>query len=80
MSTTGNQVVWCELSTDLIEPATGAQSHPQELLPLAGTAYAAEERVGVMNDSEILRRVRDRLRDPGRSSLLMWPNLLTIWN
>jgi anti-sigma regulatory factor (Ser/Thr protein kinase) len=73
------KVVWCELSADLIEPDTGAQSPPQALLPRRTPHTQHEQPAEVMNDPEILSRVRDRLRDPDRSNLPVWPNLPTIW-
>ena len=73
------KVVWCELAADLTEPAAGAQSAPQVLLSRRVPHTRHEQPVETMNDPEILRRIRDRLRDPDRSNLPVWPNLPTIW-
>jgi hypothetical protein len=73
------KVVWCELAANLTEPIAGAQSAPQALLPRRVPPARHEQPIEVMNDQEILRRVRDRLRDPDGSNLPVWPNLPTIW-
>jgi anti-sigma regulatory factor (Ser/Thr protein kinase) len=69
------KVIWCELKADLPEPA---QYAPQPLLPRRVPHPQQKQPVEVMNDLELLRRVRDRLRDPDRSNLPMWPNSPTI--
>lgn len=73
------KVVWCELAADLTEPTAGAKSPPQALLPRRVRRTPQKQPVEAMNDPEILRRVRDRLRDPDGSNLPVWPNLPTIW-
>jgi hypothetical protein len=73
------KVVWCELAADLTEPTAGAQSAPQALLPRRVRRTPQKQPVEAMNDPEILRRIRDRLRDPDGSNLPVWPNLPTIW-
>ena len=73
------KIVWCELAADLTEPAAGAQSPPQALLPRRVPRTPQKQPVEAMNDPEILRRVRNRLRGPGRSNLPVWPNLPTTW-
>jgi hypothetical protein len=54
------KVVWCELSA---EPSEGAQSAPQALLPRRMPREQQKHPVEAMRDPDVLRRLRDRLRD-----------------
>jgi anti-sigma regulatory factor (Ser/Thr protein kinase) len=60
------KVVWCELAADLPGPPVGPHSAPPALLPRRIPHAQQKEPVAVMNDPELLRRTRDRLRDPER--------------
>ncbi len=57
------KVVWCELDAKPSEPSEGAQSAPQALLPLRVPREQQKRPIEVMSDPDLLRRVRDRLRD-----------------
>jgi hypothetical protein len=74
-----SKVVWCELAADLTEPSAGAQYPLQALLPRRVPHTQQKQPAEVMNNPEILRRVRDRLQDSSGSNLPVWPNLPTIW-
>ena len=58
------KVVWCELGTEPPEPSEGAQSAPQALLPRRIPREQQKQPIEVMHDPDVLRRLRDRLRDP----------------
>jgi anti-sigma regulatory factor (Ser/Thr protein kinase) len=57
------KVVWCELSAEPPEPSEGAGSTPQTLLPRRVPREQQNQPIEVMNDPDVLRRVRNRLRD-----------------
>jgi len=57
------KVVWCELSAEPPEPSEGAQSAPQALLPRRVSREQQKQPIEVTRDPDVLRRVRDRLRD-----------------
>jgi len=57
------KVVWCELDAELPEPSAVAQSAPQALLPRRVPREQQKRPIEVMSDPDVLRRLRDRLRD-----------------
>ena len=57
------KVVWCELDAELPEPSAVAQSAPQALLPRRVLREQQKRPIEVMSDPDVLRRLRDRLRD-----------------
>ncbi len=57
------KVVWCELSAEPPEPSAGARSAPQALLPRRMPREQQKHPIEVMRDPDVLRRLRDRLRD-----------------
>ncbi len=57
------KVVWCEVDAELPEPSAVAQSAPQALLPRRVPREQHKRPIEVMSDPDILRRLRDRLRD-----------------
>jgi len=57
------KVVWCELRAEPPEPSEGAQSVPQALLPRRIPCEQQKQPIEAMNDPDLLRRLRDRLRD-----------------
>ena len=60
------KVVWCELDAGPPEPSEGAASIPQALLPRRVRREQEKRPVEMMRDLDVLRRVRDRLREqPG---------------
>ena len=56
------KVVWCELGAKPPEPSEGAQSAPQALLPQRVHREQQKQPIEVMNDPDLLLRLRDRLR------------------
>lgn len=57
------KVVWCELGAKPPEPSEGAQAAPQALLPRRVPREQQKRPIEVMSDPDVLRRLRDRLRD-----------------
>ena len=57
------KVVWCELDAKPPKPSEGAQSAPQALLPRRVPREQQKQQIKVMDDPDLLRRLRDRLRD-----------------
>jgi hypothetical protein len=57
------KVVWCELAAEPPEPSEGARSARQALLPQRVPREQQKQPIEVMNDLDLLRRIRDRLRD-----------------
>ena len=57
------KVVWCELSTNPLEPPEGPQSALQALLPRRIPHEQRNQPIEVMNDPDVLCQLRDRLRD-----------------
>jgi len=52
------KVVWCELSAELLEPTEGVGSAPQTLLPRRVPREQQKQPIDVMNDPDLLRRLR----------------------
>ncbi len=63
------KVVWCELSAEPPELSESARSAPQALLPRGVPREQQKQPIEVMRDPDILRRLRDRLRDPSLAGL-----------
>jgi anti-sigma regulatory factor (Ser/Thr protein kinase) len=57
------KVVWCELSAEPLELSESARSTPQALLSRRVPHSSRKQPIEVMRDPDILRRLRDRLRD-----------------
>ena len=57
------KVVWCEVDAEPPEPSAVAQSAPQALLPRRVPRDQRKQPIEVMSDPDVLRRLRDRLRD-----------------
>ena len=57
------KVVWCELGPEPPEPSEGAQSASQALLPRRIPREPQHQPIEMTHDPDLLRRLRDRLRD-----------------
>jgi hypothetical protein len=61
------KVVWCELGTEPFEPSAGPQSVLQALLPRRMPRQQQNQPIQMVHDLDLLRRLRDRLRDLHRT-------------
>lgn len=62
------KVVWCELSAELPRSSPDARPAPQGLLPRRVQREREKRSLEAMGDPDVLRRVRDRLRDLSRAT------------
>ena len=62
------KVVWCELPAELPRSSPDARPAPQGLLPRRVKREREKRPVEAMSDPDVLRRVRDRLRDLSRAT------------